>query len=284
MAEQAPRERRIRSRDGFTLAALDWAGDASRTPLLCLSGIGRNALDFAGLAERHAGQRRVVALDYIGHGESDRAAEVTRYDPREALADVLDVCAALGMPRVVTVGTSFGGLLSMFLALQRPAMLRGVVLNDIGPRIESGGVGRVREFLGRDPAFASEAEAAQYLRRVQPQLPVADEAGWLRLAARTYKRGPDGRLHPRWDLRIARAMDTGAAVSDFGPLFSGLHDIPVLLVWGELSEILSAATVNRMRGEKPDLELVVHPTSGHAPLLEEPEIAPRLDAFLDQLA
>ena len=159
MAEQAPRERRIRSRDGYTLAVLDWAGDASRTPLLCLSGIGRNALDFAGLAERHAGQRRVVALDYIGHGESDRAAEVTRYDPREALADVLDVCAALGMPRVVTVGTSFGGLLSMFLALQRPAMLRGVVLNDIGPRIESGGVGRVREFLGRDPAFASEAEA-----------------------------------------------------------------------------------------------------------------------------
>ena len=284
MAEQAPRERRIRSRDGYTLAVLDWAGDASRTPLLCLSGIGRNALDFAGLAERHAGQRRVVALDYIGHGESDRAAEVTRYDPREALADVLDVCAALGMPRVVTVGTSFGGLLSMFLALQRPAMLRGVVLNDIGPRIESGGVGRVREFLGRDPAFASEAEAAQYLRRVQPQLPVADEAGWLRLAARTYKRGPDGRLHPRWDLRIARAMDTGAAVSDFGPLCSGLHDIPVLLVWGELSEILSAATVNRMRGEKPDLELVVHPTSGHAPLLEEPEIAPRLDAFLDRLA
>ncbi|UPG71444.1 alpha/beta hydrolase [Roseomonas gilardii subsp. gilardii] len=192
--------------------------------------------------------------------------------------------APLGMPRVVTVGTSFGGLLSMFLALQRPAMLRGVVLNDIGPRVESGGLGRVRDFLGLDPAFATEAEAAQYLRKVLPQLTVADEAGWLRLAARTYQRGPDGRLHPRWDLRIAQAMEAKAPVTDFGPLFSGLGNVPAMLVWGERSELLSADTVNRMRREKPDLELVVHPHSGHAPLLEEPEIVPRLDAFLDRLA
>ncbi|WP_426958023.1 alpha/beta fold hydrolase [Muricoccus radiodurans] len=273
-------ERRVPARDGLILAALDWAGDPSRTPILCLTGICRTARDYEGLAERHAGRRRVVALDYMGHGDSARAPDVSRYRPERALADILDACAALHLPRAVVVGTSFGGLMAMFLSLARPSMLRGVVLNDIGPRVESDGLDVVTRFAGNDPGFASLDDAVPYIRSVMPRLPLPDEAAWLRFADLTYRRGEDGRFHPRWDTRIVQAMEGDGAGGDFGPVFRGLRPVPTMLVWGERSEILSAATMRAMVRDKPDLEVVTLPGAGHAPTLGEPAVAARMDAFL----
>ena len=287
------RKRRINARDGVALGAMDWAGDPARTPILCLPGISRTARDYKGLAKRHAGRRRVVALDYIGHGRSARAEDLSRYSPEHAIGDILDACAALGVDRAVVVGTSFGGLMAMFLAVVRPALLRGVVLNDIGPRMEGGGVGRVEDFIGSNPGFASEEEAAAWLKARAPGIPIADERGWLRLARRTFKQGKDGRWWARWDTRIVQAMRengnggrpaTPGGGQDFGPIFEALAEVPAMLVWGERSELLSARTVQEMRAAKPDLELIVLGHAGHAPTLEEPEIVPRLDAFLDRLA
>ncbi|MFT8244396.1 alpha/beta fold hydrolase [Roseomonas sp. BN140053] len=276
--------RRFAARDGLPLAALDWPGDRGRTPLLCLPGICRTAMDYEEFALRHRGHRRVVALDYPGHGESGRAAEVSRYTPQAVVGDILDACAALGLHRAVVVGTSFGGLMAMFLSLVRPTLLRGVVLNDIGPVVEPLGLERTRGFVGRDPAFARDEEAVAYLQQVMPGMPLRDAESWRRFATLTYRRGEDDRLHPRWDTRLAQVMEGGAPVADFGPVFAGLRDIPTLLIWGERSEFLSARTVQAMRAEKPDLGLIVLPDSGHAPTLGEPELAPRLDAFLERLA
>ena len=93
----APQRRVFSARDGLRLSALDWEGPPpgrrAATPLLCLSGISRSSLDFEALAERHAGERRVVALDYAGHGESGRAADPRRYAGPEAVQDVLDAVA-----------------------------------------------------------------------------------------------------------------------------------------------------------------------------------------------
>ena len=278
------RERHVRARDGLRLAALDWAGDPARTPLLCLPGITRTARDYEALAARHAGRRRVVALDYAGHGGSARAGKLSRYSPQAAVADILDVCAALGVHHAAVCGTSFGGLMAMFLALVRPTLLRAVVLNDVGPRLEAVGLERVRAFVGNDPGFAMLEEAVPYLMRMMPGMRIPDEAGWLRFADRTFAPGADGRLHPRWDTRLASLLAEGAPVSDFGPVFAGLREVPVMLVWGEESEILSARTVADMRAGKPDLELLVAPGVGHAPTLEEPALAARLDSFLERVA
>ncbi|UFN50791.1 alpha/beta hydrolase [Roseomonas sp. OT10] len=291
----AARKRRISARDGLTLGAMEWAGDPGRTPILCLPGISRTARDYKGLAKRHAGKRRVVALDYVGHGRSDRAEELSRYSPEHAIRDILDACAALGVDRAAVVGTSFGGLMAMFLAVVRPALLRGVVLNDIGPRLETGGLGRVEDFIGSNPGFASEEEAVAWLKARMPGTPIPDERSWIRFARRTFKRGEDGRWWAHWDTRIVEAMRQNGNGSgngqggagggqDFGPVFEALADFPVMLVWGERSELLGARTVHRMRAAKPDLDLVVLGYAGHAPTLEEPEVVPRLDAFLDRIA
>ena len=208
MAAAEPVRRSFSARDGLRLSALEWPGPPEgerRLPLLCLPGLARTSLDFVEIGARYAGSRRVVALDYAGHGESERAADPGRYRVEVALRDVLDAMAALHLHRVVLLGTSFGGIVAMSLGVLRPGCLAAVAMNDIGPRLESAGLEVVREVIGRDPAFAELDEAAAYLRRLLPRL-ATDEAGWCSIADKTYARGEDGRLHPRWDIRIVEAL------------------------------------------------------------------------------
>lgn len=277
-----PRRIAFSARDGLRLSALEWPGDPAAVPLLCLPGIARTALDFTAIALRHRGRRRVVALDYAGHGESGRAADPARYRVEGAIRDLMDALAALHLHRVALLGTSFGGILGMALGVLRPGVLAGLALNDTGPRIEPMGIEEVRGFIGRDPAFASIEEAAAFLRQVLPPLGIP-EAGWRAVAESTYARGPDGRLHPRWDTRILQAMPREAGPTELWPLFHGLPEIPLLLIRGEASAILSAGTAQRMREARPEMGFVSLPGIGHAPTLIEPASLTAIDRWLAEL-
>ena len=283
MAAAEPVRRSFSARDGLRLSALEWPGPREgdrRLPLLCLSGLARTALDFVEIGARYAGSRRVVALDYAGHGESERAADPGRYRVAVALRDVLDAMAALHLHRVVLLGTSFGGIVAMSLGVLRPGCLAAVAMNDIGPRLEPTGLEVVREVIGRDPDFVELDEAVAYLRRLLPRL-AADEAGWRSVAEKTYARGEDGRLHPRWDIRLVEALGRAdAGATELWPLFGALAHIPLLLFWGQESKLLTASTVARMREMRPDMAVAGLPGIGHAPRLVEPLAIAALDRFL----
>ena len=270
---------RIRARDGLRLAAVEHPGPEGRTPILCLSGLTRSSGDFASLAARHAGTRRVIALDHAGHGASDHPAEVSRYGIEKSLGDVLDAMAALHAPRAVIVGTSFGGILAMVLGVLRPTAVAGVVLNDVGPVIEDVGLDFVQDFVARDPALPSLEAAVAHLRATLPPLRM-DAAGWARFAALTYAEGADGLWHPRWDTRIAQALRGHGAPPPLWGAFGALAHAPAMLVRGALSDLLSPATAARMRALRPDLGFVEVSGCGHCPTLEEPEVAAALDRFL----
>jgi pimeloyl-ACP methyl ester carboxylesterase len=274
-----PRRIGFRARDGLALSALDFAGPTDRTPILCLHGITRSAMDFSLVAERHAASRRVVALDLAGHGESGRPAELARYGIEHSLRDVMDAMAALHCPRAVILGTSFGGILAMVLSVMRPGAVAGAVLNDIGPKLEDAGLGDVQDLVGRDPALPDLETATAYLREKLPPL-VLDEAGWRRFTALTYAAGPDGRFHPRWDIRIAEAMKGNGKVPELWGAFGALAHAPLMLVRGGLSRLLSAETAARMKLMRPDMVLFELAGSGHCPTLDEPSVATRLDRFL----
>jgi pimeloyl-ACP methyl ester carboxylesterase len=276
-----PRRRFLSARDGLRLFPREWEGPPGATPLLCLSGIARSSLDFLGVAERYRGTRRIVALDYAGHGDSGRAENPARYAPQAALQDVLDAMAALGLHRVALLGTSFGGILGTALGTVRPGVLAGLALNDTGPELQQGGLGFIQDFIGRDPAFGSLEAAADFLRRSLPPLGIAAEA-WPEVAQRTYRLGEDGRWHPRWDIRLASILPTGRP-PDLWPYFRAIPPVPLMLVWGQESAVLSARTVRQMRMERPEMALCSLPGIGHAPTLGEPASLAAIDRWLAQI-
>jgi pimeloyl-ACP methyl ester carboxylesterase len=238
----------------------------------------RTGADFEALAPLIGERRRVVALDYAGRGQSGRVRDIQRYAPEACVRDIMDVCAAMHVHHVVIIGTSFGGLLAMGLASARPGLVRAVVLNDIGPDIGPDGADFVRNFIGNDPALESLDACISFLRDRLPPLSLDGDAAWRRMAELTYEPGPDGRFHPVWDIRIAKLLDQKAA--DLWPLFGALSHVPVLLIRGEVSNILLPGTVARMQAERPDMGVVTIPGIGHAPTLSEPPALAAMRALL----
>ena len=259
----------------------EWRDADRHLPLLCLPGIVRTSGDFESLARTIGTGRRVIAPDYPGRGQSGRARDIARYAPEACLRDVLDICTALHLSQVIAIGTSFGGLLSMGLAAMRPNLLRAVVLNDIGPELATGGVDFVRDFIGTDMSFPDIDAAAAWLRAKLPPLSLHTDEAWRDMAALTYAPDDKGSLRPVWDTRIARLLN--GRTRDLWPLFGALAHVPIMLVRGELSDILLTDTVERMRLRRPDMHVVSLPGIGHAPTLSEPEVIEALRSFLDRV-
>lgn len=271
--------RHFSARDGLRLAAREWPGNAHRVPLLCLPGLTRSTDDFAPIAERLRGQRRVVALDHVGHGGSERGADLARYRIEESLRDVLDAMAALHCGRAIILGTSYGGILAMVLGVLRPACIAGVVLNDIGPAIEPIGLGHVENFVARDPALKSLEACVAHLKVTMPPLTL-DEPGWARFAAGTYAPDAGGVWRPRWDTRIGEVMKASPPMPDLWPAVGALGHAPIVLLRGALSELLSTQTATRMRRVRPDMRLVSIADTGHCPTFEEADAQVALEDFL----
>ena len=273
---------RFTASDGLSLAYRDYGDPCGQlTPVLCLSGIQRNAKDFHALASRLAPNRRVLGPDYRGRGRSARDPSWQSYRPEVYLADILHLLAAAGVHKVVVIGTSMGGLLAMGLAVARPTALAAVVLNDVGPEVDPAGLTRIAAALGREVEYPDRAAAATQLeiayRHAYPDLATAD---WLPHADRLLHRREDGRYVLDYDPNLARAVAAAGPPRDLWPLFRALADLPVLAFRGLLSDVLSEATFDRMAAEKPDLVRVGVPQRGHIPLLDEPPCTAALDAFL----
>jgi pimeloyl-ACP methyl ester carboxylesterase len=273
----------IAAPDGLRLHALEW-GDR-RSPLLpvvCLPGLTRTAEDFATLAAALAADRRVLALDYRGRGRSDYDPNPEHYAIAVEAADVMTVLSGLAAAPAVVVGTSRGGLIAMTLAAAKPQLLAGVVLNDIGPVVEIEGMMRIKGYVGRLPQPASYQEGAEMLRRISGnQFPELGAAEWLAAAKRAW-RMEGGRLVTTYDPLLARTLDGVSADKPFPtmwPQFDAMAPLPLLVVHGANSDVLSAATVAAMQARRPDMERLVVPDQGHAPLLAEPATIRPIAAF-----
>ena len=265
-------DRFVTAADGVRLHARDYPGDASRPALVCLPGLTRNARDYEQLAARLAGDWRVVAIDFRGRGGSGRSEDWASYTPAAYVDDVRAVLASLGIDRVVGVGTSLGGIVAMMLARAEPGRLAGAVLNDIGPTIEAAGLERIRGYVGRQSSHPTWLHAARALAEanadVYPDWALTD---WLAMAKRLYRLTAKGKIKLDYDLRIAEPFRQpgGEAPADLWPALSALSGTPVLIVRGERSDVLSAATAARMLTALPDATLVEVPRVGHAPTLDE---------------
>jgi pimeloyl-ACP methyl ester carboxylesterase len=243
--------------------------------------LSRNSSDFHDLAlalsQDGRNPHRVLALDYRGRGRSEWAADWQQYDVRVELDDTLQVLTAIGIDKGIFVGTSRGGLIIMALAATRPTLLKGAVLNDVGPVIDKKGLTRIRGYVGQLPTPRDFMEAGQVLKQVSgEQFPRWTDAQWERMARRTWIE-TDGRLVLSYDpnlLKPLAALDLEALLPDLWPLFEGLKSVPVLAIRGANSDLLAQTTIDRMKAVHPRLTAVTVPDQGHAPELEGDLIDP----------
>ena len=256
------------------MAYAQWGARDNPRVLLCVHGMSRNGSDFEQLARALAADYRVVCPDLVGRGRSDWLRDPAGYSIAQYVADLLVLIARLDVERVDWLGTSLGGLIGMALASQDGAPVARLVLNDVGPLIAGEALARIGDYLGRAPKFASFAEAENYIRQVSAPFGALTDANWRQLTESSLRQCADGRFEMRYDPAIAQSFRLAVGTDlDLWPIYDRIS-CPTLLIRGELSDLLSAATAQAMAGRGPRPQVVSVPGVGHAPMfMDEPQIA-----------
>lgn len=282
--------RHVLARDGLKLHLREIGNRAgSDLPVICLPGLSRNADDFEviGRALAETGDRWVIALDSRGRGGSEYDPDWRRYDLQVELDDLFTVIEALGIPRAIFFGTSRGGLLTALTGIARPQLLAGAILNDIGPIIEGRGLARIRGYVGKLPRPQTIDAGVTVLKQVfGTHFTDMPPEAWERFARRTWRESPEG-LVPRYDPNLMRPLaelDLEKPLPVLWPQFETLSVVPMMVIRGELSDILSEATAREMVARHPDARLHQVPYQGHAPILEDAPTIEAVRAFVKGLA
>ena len=262
--------------DGLKLHVRDYGSplDPGITAV-CLPGLTRNSADFGPLASALAAgligkKRRVLALDYRGRGLSEYDRNWKNYSLPIENGDVLSVLAALEIHAAIFIGTSRGGLHTMLLSATRPSVLRGAVLNDIGPVLEPRGMARIGGYVGKLPVPRSIPDAVNLLKEMMSErFNGLNEDDWETYAKMTFTDAV-GRIGSRYDQKLMKtleSLDLEQPLPTLWPQFDGLRAVPLLILRGANSDLFSAETLKEMVTRHPGAEVHIVKGQGHAPLL-----------------
>ena len=274
------------SRDEVRLHCREYAGPSDRPPILCIPGLTRNARDFTEVAERLAGDWRVIAIDLRGRGESGYAKDPMSYVPLTYVQDIEALLGELGVSAYVAFGTSLGGIVTMLLAGTARERLAGALLNDVGPVIETAGLSRIRTYVGKSNTWPTWMHAARAVAEANGDVyPGYDIEDWLAMAKRLYRLNSAGRIVLDYDMKIAEPFRVpgNEAGPDMWRALDGLKNVPTVLVRGARSDVLGAKTAAGMLARLPDAELVTVEGVGHTPTLGEPEVQAAIDRLLERV-
>ena len=254
--------------------------------ILCMGGLTRNSLDFTDLA-KHLSGYRVLAVDQRGRGRSEWDPNPANYTPAAQAGDMFALLDKLEIARVVLVGTSNGGLMSMIMGATQPSRVAGIILNDIGPEIPIAALKRISLSLAGLPPVKSWDEAADQARQVyEVALPNYTPGDWEDFAHRTYRKGENGTPVVAYDPALAQTLhdlDFTKELPDLWSLWPAIEGIPILAIRGAVSDILTKELLSAMVARHPRTQAVEVPDRGHVPMLDEPVAQAAIDAFLHGL-
>lgn len=261
---------------------LFYTDDGDGPVTLCLAGLTRNHQDFDHVLPHLTG--RVLRLDYRGRGLSDWPGPEGYTVPQEA-ADALALLDHLGIDRAAILGTSRGGIIAMFLAATAKDRLTGVALNDIGPDLVQEGLTDILHYLGRDPVVPTYELALRGRAKALPGFANVPESRWMHDLKANFDQTDDG-LKNRYDnqLRDAVLAADFETPPDMWPLFDAMDGLPIALIRGAGSNLLSAETAQKMLERRPDMIFAEAPDRGHVPFLDEPESLVALKQWQEALS
>jgi len=264
--------------DGLRLAFRD---EGEGLPLIALAGLTRNGDDFNFVAP-HLSGLRLIRPDYRGRGRSQWGDPVS-YSIEQEARDVIALMDHLGLARAAILGTSRGGLIAMLLAATAKARLRGVCLNDIGPEIAPEGLASIAAYIGRNPAAPSYEAAAEARARTATGFANVPPERWLADVKNLFAETETG-LAINYDPALALGFAAGAEIPPLWPLFDALAGLPIALIHGAGSDILTQATADEMRRRRPDMRYAWLDDRGHVPWLDEPAALEVIHNWLADIA
>ena len=278
------------SSDGLRLYARDYhCRDLDRPApetVLCMHGLTRNSADFTDLADHLRERYRVIAVDQRGRGRSGYDPVIANYTPLTYVQDMFTLLDKLGIAEVILVGTSMGGLMSFLMAAMQPQRIRRMIINDIGPEIDPRGLERIKSYVGKSGPVQSWDEAVAQCRAINGMaFPDFSDEQWLDFTQGVF-REENGVPVLAYDPAIAQPMedeDSGAVPPDLWAVFESSAAIPMLVLRGADSDILSPECLARMRARRSRVRVAVIPHRGHAPTLAEPASLAAIDTFLADL-
>lgn len=265
-----------------TMAYVEWGDPGNPRVLLCVHGLTRCGRDFDFLARLLAADYRVVCPDVAGRGRSDWLTDKSLYDIPQYVDDMRALLAHVGVADVHWLGTSMGGLIGMALAAREDSPIARLVLNDVGPVLAAVSIERIGRYLGQAPRFADFAQAEAFVRFVSAPFGNLDDAQWRHLTEHVVRRADDGQWQFHYDPDIAVPFRTAMQAhgeADAGqdvmlwPLYDAIR-CPTLVVRGELSDLLTRATVKEMAERGPRARSVEIAGVGHAPMfMDEAQVS-----------
>jgi pimeloyl-ACP methyl ester carboxylesterase len=257
-----PQTVKFRGIDDLVLVADEWNSGATTGPtVLMLHGGGQNRFSWKNTGQILADQGfHVVALDSRGHGDSDRSPD-GNYTVDALCADTLAVLGQIGRP-VVLIGASMGGMTGMLVAdAAGPQTVTKLVLVDVVPRYDKDGSARIRDFMASGMngfetlEEAADAVAAYLPYRTKPRSPDGLKKNLRRRDGRWYWHWDPAFLTAPDDDRFVRMQKLEQAVLDL--------TIPILLIRGKLSDVVSPEGVKDFLGKVPHAEFVELSDAGH---------------------
>jgi pimeloyl-ACP methyl ester carboxylesterase len=275
--------------DGLRLHALVHGEETAPgpAPIVCLPGLTRPARDFVVLAQHlHARTpRRIVSLDYRGRGGSDWDPDWRHYALPVEYVDILAVLDEMEIDSAIFIGLSRGGLHAMTLASLRPERVKALVLNDVGPELETQGLAKISAYIGRLPVLRTLEEAVDHYKgSMGGHFPAVPDEHWRYYVRNSLNETPE-RLRLSYDPQLARMMDNfdpSQPLPNLWEQFIGLEG-PILALRGEHSDLLSPEVHARMAASHPRCQTHVVPGQGHAPLLLDAPTLDRIVAFIDEV-
>lgn len=263
-------------------ARIYYTDEGVGTPVLALAGLTRNGSDFDYAAPQFSG-KRLIRMDYRGRGGSQWSGPETYTIPTEA-SDVLALLDHLNLAKIAILGTSRGGLIAMLIAALAKPRLSGVCFVDIGPELEKSGLDTIKSYIGKNPSQRTYAQAVTMRSELLAGFRNVPESRWREEVEKHYIETDDG-LKINYDPALRDAVVAAGAqpMPDLWPLFDALEGLPLALIRGANSDLLSPGTVQEMLRRRPDMIHADIPDRGHVPFLDEPASKEVLNAWLKQL-
>ncbi len=270
----------FKTSDGLKLAYQD---QGTGTPVLCLAGLSRNSTDFNYIIPHTKGVR-LIRLDMRGRGKSDFDPDFMNYNLEREGQDALELLDHLGLEKTAILGTSRGGLISMGLAVAHHDRLLGVMLNDIGPVLEPGGLDAIMGYLGMRPSIPTYTIMAEELPKLSIGFHNVPASRWMQETRTRWIEKPDG-LHLRYDAKLRNAIEAQSHGDnvDLWAFFDAFGELPLALTRGENSTLLSPETAAEMQRRKPQMHFAKVKDRAHIPFLDEPEALDVLAKFLQDI-